>query len=139
MSLSIYESYGDLTGQRSTLEQILSILGRFSRDSLLLQCAIANYGGRVWESNITERPWDVNLRVFALLDFYYPPHISSQFKPRMTAEDPRVIFHRRQLLVLQKLILQHSPASGSDIGRQRYTFGALLLMINDHLHPEKTS
>lgn len=139
MSIGVYDSYADVTGKSSSFEQVLSLLKRFSRDSLLWHCAALNYGARVWESNVAATSSEVNSNFMAALDFYYPPHFSVRLKSRaLSASNPIVPFHRRQLLALQKLILQHSPASGIDVGGEPHAFGLLLLMINDHLHPNKS-
>ena len=133
MSILRYESYGGLTGRRSDYEELLASVRSFSRDSLLWHCAAINYGARVWESNRTGA-YEVGELSKPVLGFYFRPQVAAHLYGAILHKEPRIVFHRRQLLALQKLALVHAPESGPDVSLRPYMFGRMLLMVNDHLH-----
>ena len=144
MSIYVYESLGQITGKRSSYEELIDAISVFSRQSVLWHCAALNYGIRTWESNRRE-VGEFRHDTFDALNHYFPRSIAARLHAGYFAREPRVVFHRRQLLTLQKLTLVHSDEAGRNVDFTPYAFGHILLMINDHLHnpnlslPEKLS
>jgi hypothetical protein len=57
------------------------------------------------------------------------------FKLAAQLPEPTYVFHRRQLLFLMKLAIEHCPVVGRDVlETPPGPFGTILLMANDHLH-----
>ena len=130
MSIEIYESFKGLTGAEANYESLITAISSFSRHSLLWHCGAVNYGTRVWDSGAAEMSEDT----LAALRSYFPLSIATRLNAGYFFKSPRVVFHRRQLLALQKLAFLHSGESGRNISFEPHAFGRLLLIINDHLH-----
>lgn len=130
MILATYATYEDMHGRKSTVEELIRLLQRFSRESVLYLCAVSGVILKLWERGGWERAnYDV------LIDDAFEFIRGDWYKFAARLDEPELVFHRRQLLLLMKLAIEHCPTTGDDIlNARRGLFGTMLLMANDHFH-----
>jgi hypothetical protein len=129
MSLISYLSFEAIFKRRSETSEFVSLLSKFTAESLLWNCAALNLGLRVWDS-ASEQTQEQD----SAIQTYFVPRIALEIVKRFWSRDQEVLLHRRQLLLLQKLAIAHGTRDGMDVNLHPKAFGILLLMANDHLH-----
>lgn len=134
MSIELYWSYSEIFGSEISYEQLTSHLAEFSQDSVLWHCAAISYGAKIWEANLRKPNSLLDQELENAIRFYFPQRLAFIITHRLLAKDRRVPFHRRQILAIQKLALQHCGTSGTTVDAKPHVFGLLLLMVSDHLH-----
>jgi hypothetical protein len=129
MILATYATYEQMHGYKSTIADLIRQLQQFSRESVLYACAVTGIILKLWE----REGWRTNYDV--AIDGAFEFIRGDWFKVAARLKNPELVFHRRQLLFLMKLAVEHCPASGDDLARAvRGSFGTMLLMVNDHFH-----
>jgi hypothetical protein len=125
-----YISYEEIFGRRSTFDEFVAHLQRYSKESLVYVCCLIGTLLELWKRGSAS---------YELYEFF----VKSAFDPRLVEwllENRRVtgsssVFHRRQLLLVQKVALLHCSDEGVDALRDNPGFfGVALLMANDHFH-----
>src|SRR6267378_161718 len=126
MEFSVYATFEQMHGRKSSLADLAERLKPFSRTSVLYTCAATGMVLRLWDGTSWERShYDLFLATtFDKLrgDWY-----------RLSARSnrPELVVHRRQLLLIMKLSLDHCPEHGSDLLSSRPGYiGTILLMAN---------
>ena len=71
----------------------------------------------------------------AMIRAYFPTPIANAILNVATGENPRVAFHRQQLLFVAKEALLYAN-DASDLPLPNHAMGELLLIANDHMHSE---
>lgn len=112
------------------MAELVESLKPFSRTSVLYTCAVTGMVLRLWDGADWERShYDLFLATtFDKLrgDWY---RLSARTKR------PELVVHRRQLLLIMKLSLDHCPEKGRDLlSAAPGYFGTILLMANDQFH-----
>jgi len=130
MIFAIYATYEQMHGRKSTVEELIRLLRRFSRESVLYVCAVTGIILKLWERGGWERAnYDV------LIDGAFEFIRGDWYKFAARLAEPELVCHRRQLLFLMKLAIEHCFATGDDLLKARPgLFGTMLLMANDHFH-----
>lgn len=129
--LAVYESWGDLLRKPSEYDDLLQVLRRFSRYSVLWTCSFITVSLRLYEGI----PEDF-VAYDGLVDHYFSKEISLRLKVGIRSGNPqRLLFHRQQLLHIAKLALKECAVTGLDAAIPAAGFGLVLLMMNDHLQP----
>lgn len=130
LELAVYETYEDVFGRKSSLEELINEIRQFSLSSLLWVCAIVVVGTQLWDRN------DPPLEIYGtLLRLFFPPELAKRFQLGFWNRDPRrEVFHRRQVLLITKLGILHCDQRGLDLRNAAGSFGSILLKANDHFH-----
>src|SRR5262249_22707008 len=125
-----YVSFEEIFGRRSSFAEFVLSLQRYSRESLIYVSCLIGTLLELWKRGGAK---------YELYDVF----IKSAFEPMLAAcfcHERRIngtssVFHRRQLLLIQKTALLHGPEKGMDALHDRPGFfGIVLLMANDHFH-----
>jgi hypothetical protein len=130
--LGVYESFEDLFGRKSTLDELIADIRSFKQQSVLWVCAVIAAGMQLW-TKIDLQPLDVYQE---LLSLFFDRSLHVRFIAGYWASEPRrVLFHRRQILLIAKLAILHCSERGLD-ARSNNTerFGQVLLKANDQFH-----
>jgi hypothetical protein len=128
MAMFTFARFEEIAGRRSRFEEFTGLLSQFSLDSVLWNCAAVNIGVGVWDGAHTHSE-----TYMQAVDAFYVEDLAKYLKERFWMKDALFVFHRRQLLFLQKQAILHSPRSGRSINLEPAKFGVLLLMASDHL------
>ena len=129
MSLINYLSFEAIFKRHSRVSEFIGLISKFTAESLLWNCSALNLGLRVWDS-----AFEPIVDQDAAVEAYFETALAIEIKMRFWSRDPHVLFHRRQILLLQKLAIMHGKKDGIDVNLHPKSFGILLLMANDHLH-----
>jgi hypothetical protein len=130
MSLQTYASFEEIFRRRSTLDELIKRLKVFSRWSVLFTCSGIGIILKLWERS----GWEIK-NYPVLLDAFFGVLRATWFKLAAQFPEPTFVFHRRQLVFLMKLAIEHCPVVGRDVlETPPGPFGTILLMANDHLH-----
>jgi hypothetical protein len=130
MSFAVYATYEQMHGRKSTVEELTRLLQRFSRESVLYGCAVSGVLLKLWERGGWDRT-NYDVMIGDAFEFIR----GDWYKLAARLDEPELVFHRRQLLFLMKLAIEHCPATGEDLLKTgRGLFGTMLLMANDHFH-----
>jgi len=124
-----YTSFETLFGRRSTLDELIGIIRRYSRESVIYVCSASALLLRIW----TRGRFDI-VQHDSLVQSFFNPVMASSLIAISRMPEPQFVFHRRQLLLLMKLAILHCPEEGVDLVRQPPEFGEALLMANDRFH-----
>ena len=127
--LAVYETFEDLFGRRSTLDELVDEISGFQLQSVLWVCAVIVTGLQLWNS-IDAQP-EVYARFLAL---FFDVGTRSRLLAGYWSTPPRRVFHRRQVLLIAKLAILHCSASGLDARRNTERFGPILLKASDQFH-----
>ena len=104
--------------------------GRFPAHSALVACSVTGIILQLWKGN----DW-AKERYASAIDDIFDPLRADWYKLAFKAGEHELVFHRRQLLLLMKLAVEHCPEHGIDLMRvSRGVFGTILLMANDRFH-----
>jgi hypothetical protein len=130
MILAQYATFEQMHGYRSSLAELIQKLRPFSRESVVYVCAVIGMILKLWQRGGGDQT-------------HYDLLVADSFDPlrgdwyRLSAhmEDPELVFHRRHLLLLMKLAVEHCPDKGIDLlNVPRHHLGTILLMANDQFH-----
>jgi hypothetical protein len=129
--LAVYETFEDVFLRRSTLDELIADLRRFSQQSVLWVCAAIVTGIQLW-NRPNLQPSDIYER---FLSTFFHGALRTRFIAGYWSTDPRrFLFHRRQILLISKLAILHCSGHGLDARFSAEQFGPILLKANDHLH-----
>lgn len=129
--LGVYETFEDLFGRRSTLNELVADLKPFTRESVLWICAVIVTGMQLW-ARIDLQPFDVYRK---LLSVFFDAPLYSRFLAGYWSSNPkRILFHRRQVLLIAKLAIQHCSSGTLDARTNPGRFGHIFLKANDQFH-----
>jgi hypothetical protein len=127
--LAVYETFEEVFGRRSTLDELIVDIGRFSQQSVLWLCATIVTGVQLWDS-IDSRP-----EAYAqFLTLFFDNDLRLRLVAGFWSRPKRIVFHRRQLLLIAKLAILHCSGSGLDARRSARSFGMILLKASDQFH-----
>jgi hypothetical protein len=130
MQIRTYATFKEMHGYESTLDDLISRLRPFSRKSVLFACSVTGIILQLWKGN----DWAKELYAWTI-DEVFDPLRADWYKLAFKAGEHELVFHRRQLLLLLKLAVEHCPEHGLDLMRApRWVFGTILLMANDQFH-----
>jgi hypothetical protein len=129
LELAVYETFEEVYGRRSTLEELIRDIAAFSQQSVLWLCAAIVTGVQLWDTIDSQR---------AAYSQFLALFLDNDLRLRLTAgywsSPRRLLFHRRQILLITKLAILHSSGSGLDARRNAERFGQILLKANDQFH-----
>lgn len=129
--LAVYESYEVVFGRRSSLDELVVDIGQFTQKSVLWVCAVIVTGLQLW-NKVDAQPQGVYSR---LLSIFFDRSLWLRFMAGYFAADPqRLVFHRRQVLLIAKLAILHCSGEGLDARANGQVFGFVLLKANDQFH-----
>jgi len=124
--LAVYETYEDIFQRKSTLAELIGDLSLFSESSVLWVCASIVTGVQLWDSI------DAEPEVYAqFLRVFFDDEIRFRLVAGYWSSPRRILFHRRQVLLISKLALLHCPGYGLDARLSGRRFGPVLLKAND--------
>jgi len=127
--LAVYETFEEVFGRRSTLDELIHEIRSFSQQSVLWVCATIVTGLQLWDK-IDPQP-AVYARFLAL---FVDDDLRSRLVAGYWSRPKRLLFHRRQVLLISKLAISHCTGSGLDARRNAERFGPILLKANDQFH-----
>lgn len=129
--LAVYETFEDIFGTKSTFDELVADIKCFGQQSVLWVCAVIVTGTQLWNQSDFQPP-DVYIRLISL---FFDPGLRPRLIAGYWSSDPRrVLFHRRQILLIAKLAILHCTGRGIDARVSPERFGQVLLKANDHFH-----
>jgi hypothetical protein len=129
--LAVYETFEEVYGRRSTLDELTADISQFSQQSVLWVCAAIVTGMELWNKPDLQ-PFDIYVRFLSL---FFDNALRARFIAGYSSTEPkRFLFHRRQVLLIAKLAILHCPGHGIDARFRAERFGPVLLKANDQLH-----
>src|SRR5438270_9037931 len=130
MPVQTYGSYERIFRRTRPHDRLMQRLKIVFRWSVLFTCSGIGIILKLWERS----GWEIRNYPILLDSFFRVPR-ATWFKLAAQFPEPTFVFHRRQLLLLMKLAIEHCPVVGQDVlGSPPGPFGTILLMANDHLH-----
>lgn len=130
IKLRTYATFQEMHGYQSTLDDLIKKLKPFSRSSVLFACSVTGIMLKLWKGS----EWEKDLYAIAI-DEVFEFLRADWYKLAFREGERELVFHRRQLLLIMKLAVEHCPDVGHDFMRAtRGVFGTILLMANDHFH-----
>ena len=129
--LGVYETFENIYGRKSTLDELVAEISVFTQQSILWVCAVIVTGMQLW-NRVDLQSYEVYLR---LLSLYFDASLRSRLIAGHWSSNPRrVVFHRRQILLIAKLAILHCSGRGMDARFNAERFGSILLKANDQFH-----
>jgi hypothetical protein len=129
--LAVYETFEDVFGRKSTLDELIADIRSFRQQSVLWVCAAIIAGMQLW-NRIDLQPVEVYLH---LLSLFFDRRLHPRFIAGYWGSEPRrVLFHRRQILLIAKLAILNCSGGGIDARHSAERFGPILLKANDQFH-----
>jgi hypothetical protein len=126
--LGVYETFEDLFGHKSTLDEVIKDIRLFSQESVLWLCALFVTGLQL-SARMSSEPSNVYL---LLISLFFDGNLQARLIARSRNSHPkRVLFHRRQALLLAKLAILHCSIKGVNARTSPLQFGPILLKAND--------
>ena len=126
--LAVYETFEDVYGRKSTIDELIAEVATFTQQSVLWVCAVVVAGLQLW-NKVELQPFGIYVR---LLSLYFDPSLRGRFITGYWSSEPRrLVFHRRQILLIAKLAVLHCSARGTDLRFNADRFGSVLLKAND--------
>ena len=127
--LAVYETFEDLFGRRSTLDELITDIRSFRQQSVLWVCATIVTGLQLW-GGVDSEP-----EVYArFLSLFFDADTRSRLIAGYWSFPQRLLFHRRQILLIAKLAILHCSGSGLDARQSGGRFGPILLKASDQFH-----
>jgi hypothetical protein len=128
LQLGVYETFEELFGHKSTFDELIADIRVFSQESVLWLSAVFVSGLQL-SDKMSSQPSQIHLR---LLSLFFDGKLQTQLMDRGRSTRPkRVLFHRRQALLLAKLAILHCPIKGVNARTNSLLFGPVLLKAND--------
>src|ERR1700680_2835899 len=130
MQFSVYATFEQMHGRKSSVPELVERLKIFSRGSVLYMCAVTGMLLRLWDG----ADWDRS-HYDAFLTASFDSLRGDWYKLGARMGTPELVVHRRQLLLIMKLAIDCCPPTGIDVmtAPPGY-FGTILLMANDQFH-----
>jgi hypothetical protein len=126
--LAVYETFEDLSGRKSTLDELIADIRPFTQKSVLWICAVIVTGMQLW-NRVDLQPEGV---FRTLLGLYFDPPLHPRLIAGYWSSSPRrVLFHRRQVLLVAKIAVIHCSGGGIDARIHADRIGSILLKAND--------
>lgn len=130
MQMGVYEAFEEIYGRKSTLDELITDVSQFTQKSMLWVCATIVAGMQLW-NRIDAQPGDI---FSTLVQLYFDPPLRGRMLAGYWSSNPRrVLFHRRQVLLIAKLAIKHCSGSGLDARQNANLIGDILLKANDQL------
>jgi hypothetical protein len=128
--LAVYETFENIYGRKSSLDELVAEISAFTQQSMLWVCATIVAGMQLW-NRVGNQPADV---YETLVKLYFDRALTGRLLGHFWTMNPRyILFHRRQILLITKLALLHCKGSGMDARRNADRIGGILLKANDQL------
>ena len=109
------------------MDELIAEIRPFTQQSVLWVCAVIVTGMQLW-NRVDSQPADVYR---SLLSLYFDPELHIRFIVGYWSANPRrVLFHRRQVLLIAKIAIVHC-SGGTDARLHAERFGSILLKAND--------
>jgi len=125
--LAVYETFEAVYGRKSSMDELIAEIRPFTQQSVLWVCAVIVTGMQLW-NRVDSQPADVYR---SLLSLYFDPELHIRFIVGHWSANPRrVLFHRRQVLLIAKIAIVHC-SGGTDARLHAERFGSILLKAND--------
>lgn len=125
--LAVYETFEDIFGRKSTLDELIADLKRFDRLSLVWICAEVVTALQLW--NRPDLQDEQNYLRY--LQEFFDPALHTRLLAGYTSVLPKKrVFHRRQILLIAKLAVKHC-STGQDTRSSRRELGEIFLKAND--------
>ena len=125
--LAVYETFESVYGRKSTMDELIADIRQFTQQSMLWVCAVIVTGMQLW-NRVDSQPTDVYR---SLLSLYFDRELHIRFIAGYWSSNPRrVLFHRRQVLLIAKIAIQHC-SGGIDARLHAERLGSILLKAND--------
>src|SRR5258708_18779810 len=130
MILVTYATFEQMHGLKSSRQELVEKLCRYSQESVISLCSFISILLKLWD------PGNYDLvRYDHLISCAFDDLRGSWYKLAARLSEPVFVFHRRQLLLLIKLAAVHCPKVGVDAWKMPPGyFGTILLMANDQFH-----
>lgn len=129
MKFSVYATFEQMHGRKSSLAELVEGLQRFSRESVLYTCAVTGMVLKLWDGTNWDR---TNYDLFISSSFDQLRGDWYLLSERLKGE---LVVHRRQLMLIMKLALEHCQPGAADLlSAPPGYFGTILLMANDQFH-----
>jgi hypothetical protein len=127
--LAVYETFEDMFGRRSTLDELIADIRSFRQQSILWVCATVVTGLQLW-GGVDSHP-----EVYArFLSLFFDADTRARLIAGYWSSPKRLLFHRRQILLIAKLAISHCSGNGLDARRSGGRFGFILLKASDQFH-----
>jgi hypothetical protein len=124
--LAVYDTHEEIFQRKSSLAELTADVSAFSQQSVLWVCASIVTGLQLWDSI------DAEPQVYAqFLSLFFARDLRLRLIAGYWGSPRRVLFHRRQVLLIAKLAILHCSGAGLDARRNAARFGPLLLKAND--------
>ncbi len=128
--IAVYETFEDIYGRKSSLDEVIRDVSSFTQQSMLWVCSTIVAGLQLW-NKIDLQPTGV-YETLVKLYFDRPLH-GRRLAGYWTTNPRHILFHRRPVLVIAKLAIKHCTGSGVDARRNADRIGNILLKANDQL------
>lgn len=128
-----YVSYEEFSGESCSLDEFRSWIQRFSKNHVVYACGLINAFLETWQGEINSTAHENLIR-----DAFWPNDADRILGFCRVSDHPRFVFHRLQLLFVEKEAILLCSAEGIN-PMQTPHWGGLglgLLMANDLLHNE---
>jgi hypothetical protein len=131
VELAVYETFEDIFGRKSSLDELVSEVASFTQQSVLWVCSEIAVGLQLWTRFDLQSP-----DTYAgLISRHFGKDLQLRFMRDYWSSNPRrLLFHRRQVLFIAKLAILHCSAGTLDARAAPRRFGSVLLKANDHFH-----
>jgi hypothetical protein len=128
--VGVYETYEEFHGRKSTLDELVADIAKFDRQSMLWVCGVIITGMQLWD-RLDRQPPDVFL---TLIRLYFDKPFHRRLLIGFWSKVPRrVLFHRRQMLLIAKLAIKHCADGRVNAMNNAQMMGDILLKANDQL------
>jgi hypothetical protein len=125
--LGVYETFEELFGRKTSLDELIADICKFERNSLLWICAEIVSRVQLWARPALRNASNYQRYLIELFD----ETTSSRLLAGSQSTSPvRLLFHRRQIVLIAKLAAQYCQ-DGLDARLNRKNLGLLFLKAND--------
>src|SRR5215813_12094104 len=104
MNIATYATFEVMHGRKSALSEIAARLRPFSRESILYLCSAIGMILKFWQRG----DWD-RTHYELLIRAVFEPLRAEWYCLSARSSRPEIVFHRRQLLLIMKLAIEHCP------------------------------
>jgi len=130
VKLAQYGTFEDMHGHKSNLAELIDRVKPFSRESVIYWCAVIGMILKTWQRG----EWDQTHYDYVVSQSFDSLR-GDWYRASARTANPELVFHRRQLLLLMKIAVEHCPEKGIELESvPRHVLGTLLLMANDQFH-----
>lgn len=130
MDISTYATFEVMHGRKSSLPELAKQLQPFARESIIYFCSAIGLILKLWQRG----DWD-RTHYQLLVRSVFEPLRADWYCFSLHTGSPEIVFHRRQLLLIMKLAIEHCPEQGLEVlDSPPGLFGTICLMANDQFH-----